>query len=255
MGKRKDSNKPTADKRRKSLPTVGVDGKSIEKPAIQSSQASAFSGQPSEGSSSRPLRRRTTDEAVERCIQTKLQGVSRQAIETQKLPCGRLTRDKLSADIKATRGQAHSRLGATYWRSLRAQLGKADSLQQLKTDETLPVSKDMVKALEALCVINVAMRSPEAMLAWLQGCDGLNEREIIGIFKICNSPKKTTHTQAMQVVVATLRTLVAIGSVSKFEKVYVAAKDLIDQALTSSYNTSRKNGVAKQTWLEENPGF
>ena len=250
MGKNKSQAKDVGEKRRRVLPTVGVDGKAIANNPSQSAASASSSTGPAQSQNPRPVRRRNTDDAVERCIQTKLQGISRQAIETQKLACGRLTRDKLAADIRATRGNPNTRLGATYWRNLRQVLGKDDALQHLATDSTMELNKKMLQALEGMCVVNVSLRSPEAMLAWLKGAQSINRRELIGILKVCNSPKKTTHSHAMQVVVATLRTLTTFGDIMQHQDVLEAARDLIDSALTSSYNLAKKNGVPKEAWLE-----
>ena len=254
MGKRQESGKRsgTAEKRRKTAyPSVDVDAKSMNQtqPVAASSQSDVKDSASSAGGA-RPLRRRSTDEAVERCIQNKLQGVSKQAIETQPLPCGRLLRQKLGEDIKTTRGQPGTRLGATYWRGIRSYFGQSDELEKLKPDASLPVSKAMITALEAMTVLNAGLRSAESMLAWLRSCESVNERELLGIFKLCASPKKTTHWQAMQVVVATLRTIAGKSELDKYHHIYAAGKDLIDQALTSCYNSARKNGVSREAWLE-----
>ena len=134
MGKRKDVTSTTQGaKRAKNLPSVDVDAKTLRRDDAASSSAGPSSST-SSSRPSRPLRRRSTDEAVERCIQTKLQGINKQAIETQPLPCGRLLRVKLAEDISSSRAQPSSRLGAKYWRGIRAFFGQVDELQKLKPD-------------------------------------------------------------------------------------------------------------------------
>ena len=251
MGKRKEASASTqAGKRKKSLPTSDVDATAMRRSEAPSQSSGTVDAGSASSKPRRALRRRSTDEAVERCIQTKLQGISKQAIETQPLPCGRLLRVKLSEDISSSRGQPGSRLGAKYWRGIRSFLGQVDELQKLKPDPKLTVDKGMMAALEQMCVINASLRSPERMLAWLRTTDTINERELIGVFKICSSPKKTTHAHAMEVVVATLRMVAEKSSLDKFTHVFTAAKDLLDEALTSNYNAARKNGVNRETWLE-----
>ena len=112
----------------------------------------------------------------------------------------------------------------------------------------------MLAALEQMCVINASQRSPERMMAWLRTCTSINERELVGVLKICASPKKTTHAHSMQVVVAVLKTVAQKSALDKFAHVLTAAKDLLDEALTSNYNAARKNGIKRETWLEVTMG-
>ena len=155
MGKRKTSADGLASKRPKAqLPSSDLHTRTISTPSSSGSSMRADAG-----GSTRTLKRRSTDDQVERVIAEKLQGISKSAIESRPLPDGRLLRQKLADDIRSTRGRG--RLGTTYWRGLRQYYGKQPALENVKVDKSLPVNDELVHGLEAMSVSNTAMRSAE----------------------------------------------------------------------------------------------
>ena len=247
MGKRKISTPAgsVGKKQQKvSLPSSDVHALSIS--GASSSSRGGIAG--AMGTTSRPLKRRSTDEQVERCITTKLQGVPRQSLESRPLPCGRLLRTKLAADIRATRGSG--RLGSRYWRGIRAFFGHRPELESIKVDKTQPVSEELILGMQVMSETNTSLRSCERLVAYMETCPGLNPRELVGIMKVCSSPKLTTTQQAHQAVLSTLRCVARAGVMEQSMHILTAARDLIDTAMTCSFNAARKNKVDSDAWVQ-----
>jgi hypothetical protein len=155
-------------------------------------------------------------------------------VETTKVD-GLLLRDRITRDRQNAKAVGEkNRLGASYWRGL-VQLYSAgvEGVQSLRVkDQSMPVQDALIQGLEAAVRSNPATRTAEPLVVFLQHCQPLNQKEIVGLFKALGTGNFMGRSNSDIVMVEVMKYLCKSGQVETFSKEVSTMRPLFDDALT-----------------------
>ena len=197
----------------------------------------------------RALKSRNTEEQAARAIEERFRGVPAEVLQSKPCKCGKLLQDKVVADLRKAR-QLRRRLGATYWRDLQAYFSASAPLELLKVPASDVANPRLLQGLKRAASHFIAERTAEPVLAYLAACTTINSKEVIGILKLAVAPKRLNQADKEQILIALLRCIDRLESMELHFEALSAAKDLIDETLTSMFLQAQKGRVKASTWIK-----
>jgi hypothetical protein len=139
-------------------------------------------GQDAAARKRRQLSRRSSDQQVDRIIESKFAGLDIVHRETHTVN-GELLRDRIARDRREL--PPGGRLGACYYRDLlmewsAGQAGWQDLRPSVKGES---VKDELILNLDLCCHSNPNVRTIEPLCAYLRNCEALNQTEVYGAIK------------------------------------------------------------------------
>ena len=181
----------------------------------------------------RALRRRTTDDIVQKSIADNCKDFDQISIDGVKVD-GLTLRDRLKRDKHLQKKDNNLKTGALYYRELRYMYAGAahPSNQLVARGPKEVVSTRLHKALVACKQAN----SNKLLLSeWLQTEPTCNQKELVGILKIAASLKPTVSLQQQQLLIETMRFLKRTGMTETFKEDVDLMQDIWGSGLSAAW--------------------
>ena len=214
---------------------------------IDQAQAAAEPHRPS-----RPLQRRSSDEVVERAINTHFRGMDRVALATRTVG-GLTVNARVARDRQALKEKdPKSRLPTTYWRGLQTMYGGSDtpvSNLAVKRKEE-PIADPLLSALQKITDVNPSSRSPTLLRSWLKFTTAVNQRELVGLLKTIVLDKRAPQHEVGPLVLDTMRCVNRLGLRDLYAEEVEACKDLVDHALGQLWARCKRRRVNLTTFVQ-----
>ena len=197
---------------------------------------------------SRHVQRRDTEEQAERAVahhfpdwpkeQTHLYQVAGTSLIQQ------VVKDKRIASKK------RQKLGPKYWSGLRDKytFEGTGKLKPDKAHESMTVNADLVSALQLARTGNTNERTHRPLINWLDGCEALSPREMVGIANHCLELRPSVNQQSRSVVLSVMKLFARHHVQTHHPGIVSRVRKVFDEALTDAYGELKKNRVQLEDW-------
>lgn len=200
----------------------------------------------------RQLARRDTEDQCERAVEQHFSHMTKAQLESITVD-GLCVRARIMQDIKGNKDcAARKRLGATYWKGVVAKYNeKLGATGQLEVkNKTQPVRDSLLQAIESATRKNPATRTIEPLVALLQHCASLNQREFVGMFTAVNSCSQLLGRLATDTIyIEAMKYVRRAKQVGEFAQEIEILKPHFDISLSHQWGRMKKAGVGVLTWL------
>ena len=225
--------------------------KRVHKGLIKDSDTASAITEAIEARPKRSLKTRSTEEAVERCLNERFKSVPKSVLESKACPDGQLLRDKLTHDLGRTRREG-GRLGTCYWRDLETWFSARPNLENIEITPGEKPEPKLLQALRSAANPAVAERTSEPMTAYLTTCSSLNGAEVLGMMKVMNAARRVNKADRDSILIALMRALKRLGD-DVFQQhlaTLQAGREMVDSALTALFSQSQKSHIKTKTWVQ-----
>jgi hypothetical protein len=214
-----------------------------------SPKVKAAAKQTASGAKRRQLNRRDSDDKVDRLVVKHFNHLPPQVLENKKID-GKLIREKLKEDIKATVGGC-TRLSKTYWQNAAVRCSEGSSA----IDKIEPMDGDvrdgLITALTHLLHDNPSKRRPEKFCSYITELkEELAENELVGLITSSLSSRLTASDSWDKVVLAVMEYFGNFGVKTKYASHYDACYSLFDRVAARAYSELHKSNCTWVTFLE-----
>ena len=122
-------------------------------------------------------------------------------------------------------------------------------LEVVNKDE--PVRDSLVQGLQCSMTTNPASRTMGPLVAMLQHCTPLNQKEVTGLFKALSSTNASIgRANADLLLVEAMKYIVRVGQQESMKHDISVMRPLFDPSLARQYLRLKKAGVQVLTWLQ-----
>jgi len=181
----------------------------------------------------RRLSRRSTNEQIERAVREHLGPVSPVEFH-HRLIDGKSLQETIAEQKRAAKA-GKKRMGASFWKEVKHKFGITavqESLQVKTASET--VAPELVRALELATCANPGKRNMSLLETFFGECDGLNQKECVGIVRHMMGKKVGCNKKNRAVFVAFARCVGRLDVVSQFEEELQLLKDVVVSQIAPS---------------------
>jgi hypothetical protein len=189
----------------------------------------------------RPLKKRNTEEQVNRCLKDNFKDFSSQEIDSIEID-GLTLRQRLARDKRESRKNKEMHMGSNYYRMLKDKYRSSDSVvKKLEVENQHELlSPELRTALVALKNAN-CNKSP--LLEFMSRVETLNQREVIGLFRGTLDLKPNISQKHTQVLIDLMRMILRLNVDTKFEKETKLMLPLFDETLCACWDRLKKGRV------------
>lgn len=187
---------------------------------------------------SRRVRRRDTEEQVERSLKTHFPGWTALEVDGHRVE-GRTLRQQLTQDRKAVKNGS-MRLGSSYWKDMQAKFGgpsRPTRSLQVKNAADL-VSPVLMDALAVATHNNTTLKSRAPLSQYFASSDTVNQKEYVGILRHMLEIRPSTSTAAAAFYIDFMKFVARHRLHTHFPTETDQVKDLMDQAIASYHSTN-----------------
>jgi hypothetical protein len=189
----------------------------------------------------RPLKKRNTEEQVNRCLKDNFKEFSSQEIDSIEID-GLTLRQRLARDKRLSRKNPDMSMGSNYYRMLKDKYRSSDSVvKKLEvTNQSDLISPELRTALVALKNAN-CNKSP--LLEFMSGVESLNQKEVIGLYRGTQDLKPNISQKHVQVLVDLMRMILRLELHIKYEKETKLMFPLFDETLCACWDRLKRGRV------------
>jgi hypothetical protein len=197
----------------------------------------------------RPLRKRSSDETIDRAIDSHFGHLTPYQKSTMQVD-GMLIRERVTRD-RHDLGKRRKRMGPSYWIALSAEyLAPEDPINALPNASADDVLSDqLINGLASLHNKNPAVRSVEPLITYLRHTESISAAELNGLCKAVVAPTLVNKTLHDNLLVEMIRALVRLGMHTTHIPTVEAMRSYFDAALTAQYSRLKSSGVTLQVWM------
>ena len=221
-------------------------GPNVPKPKAADSKSDAPPGQ----AKRRRLKRRSTEETVERMLQERFQGFTKAQTEIMEKD-GKTLRQRLLEEVRSKRKAGNSRPATqafvTEMRELYAS-EQCPTKTLLVTDPDEVVRESLQQAMLLAHHVNPAKRSKNGLYSFLSSVQTLNQKETVGILKSLGQLASLISPSHRAHVLQCMKFLVQKGITQTFEKECGMLREMWDQCLAMTYVAFKKDKTVHDFW-------
>ena len=198
----------------------------------------------------RPLKRRDTEDCISRILQLHFASWTHHDIHVTVRAGETLSQRLLRLKRERSAGE---RISAAVIADLRREYAPAHTpLKKLKViNADQPVEPGYKRLLLAADQNNPAKKAAarEELLAHLAGKARTNQREVVGLLRLCSTLNPATSTNVRHFLLAVARYLARVHAETRYPNDVAILRNLFDSALAGEYSAARKSGMTTmQFW-------
>eukprot|EP00974_Lingulodinium_polyedra_P087166 8450871-Lingulodinium_polyedra.AAC.3 len=194
----------------------------------------------------RVLRKRSTEEIVQKALLDNFKGWSHHDIDVHQVD-GKSLRCRLADDKRAQLSGAPVVMGASYYKNLKelySNAGSPEKRLQVK-DNSLEVNPRLQKALVAYRSAN----SNKALLTeYLATAKGINQKELVGLFRCACALKPSVSTRSLHLALDLMRFAQRLKLSTLFAEEVNIMRHLFDDTLLAAFALLKKEQVSVATF-------
>jgi hypothetical protein len=189
----------------------------------------------------RPLKKRNTEEQVNRCLKDNFKDFSSQEIDPIEID-GLTLRQRLARDKRMARKSPNMQMGSNYYKMLKDKYRSSDSV--VKKLEVLNHSELIDPGLrKALVALKSANCNKSPLLEFMSGVETMNQKEVIGLYRGTLDLKPNVSQKHVQVLVELMRMILRLELDTKFEKETKLMLPLFDETLCACWDRLKRGRV------------
>ena len=160
-------------------------------------------------------------------------------------------RERLAADIRSSRtAPARTRLGSTYWATLRQKYGGDEELSKIEIPEDECANPKLKKAMVRATDSSWFARSIEPMTSYLRSAASINRKEILGMLTAARTPQAMAKRHVDVILFELLNCVARLGVWDQVKDCLLAGKDMFDESATYMWNQALKGNTSWLAWIE-----
>ena len=197
----------------------------------------------------RRLQRRQTDDKVDRISSDKFAFLPIITRENSTIR-GKTLRQTLTEEVRAL--SPNERLSSRRVGELQAEWSMGDDVMArlVVADGNSDVSATLIQALEHAQNPNPAVRTVEPVVAWLGQTATINQKEFIGLLRVCCSPERVGRPVYDRILLECMKCVVRLVQQQIFIAELAVVNKVFDNVMTRHFQAMKRSGVSAATYCQ-----
>ena len=192
----------------------------------------------------RPLKKRNTEEQVNRALKDNFKEFSSAEIDSVEID-GLTLRQRLAQDKRLARNHPEMNLGCNYYKMLKDKYRSSDSvMKQLEVQNHTEIIDQQLR--KALIALNSGNANKSLLMDFMGSCEKMNQKEVVGLFRGAQNLKPSMSQKHCSVLVELMRMLQRLKLITTYATETNLMLPLFDETLCACWDRLKRGRVGPE---------